>query len=140
MYRVVLDTNVFISGGTISTGVPAQIMNRWRSQEFTLVVSPQLLSEYEEVLNRDNVMRFTGLTVQENSQYIQEIRDRAYIASGTLTLNVLTNDPDDNMVLACAQEGMATHLVTKNVKHFPPQEYQGTKIVIPKEFLDQLNQ
>lgn len=134
MYRAVLDTNVFISGGTISAGVPSQIMNHWRNQNFTMVVSPQLLVEYEEVLLRPEVVRFTHLTPQENSKYIQEVKERAYLTSGTLTLNVLDKDPDDNMVLACAEEGLATHIVTKNIKDFP-SEYMGIKIVPPKEFL-----
>lgn len=137
MYRAVLDTNVFISGGTISAGVPSQIMNHWRNQDFTMVISPELLSEYEEVLSRPEIVKFTHLTSQENSQYIQEVKDRAYLTSGTLTLNVLEKDPDDNMVLACAEEGLATHIVTKNIKDFLP-EYKGIKIVTPKRFLDLL--
>ena len=133
--RVVLDTNVFVSGGTVSVGPPSQIINHWRNQDFVLVASPQLIAEYEEVLNRPKIMKYTGLTSLETSQYVQEVRDRAYMTSGTLQLNILTNDPDDNMVLACAEEGMATHLVTGNIKHFPLAGYKEIKIVTPKQFL-----
>lgn len=139
MYRAVLDTNVFISG-TISTGAPSRIMNHWRNQDFVMVCSPQLLSEYEEVLSRPYVMKFTGLTAQENTQYIQEVKDRTYMTGGTITLNVLENDPDDNMILACAEEGIATHLVTGNTKHFPFKKYKGIQVVTPREFLDLLEQ
>ena len=100
-----------------------------------MVVSPQLISEYGEVLQRPEIMHFTGLSTQENYEYIQEVNDRAYKTSGRLTLGVLADDPDDNIVLACAEEGMATHLVTGNAKHFPFQEYKGIKIVTPREFL-----
>lgn len=100
-----------------------------------MLVSPQLLTEYEEVLSRPYVMKYTGLTPQENAQYIQEVQDRAYMTGGTLILDVLTNDPDDNMVLACAEEGLATHLVTGNTKDFPFKDYKGIQIVTPKEFL-----
>lgn len=140
MYRATLDTNVFVSGGTISSGVPSQIMNHWRSQDFVMVCSPQLLAEYEEVLSRPGVMKYTGLTPHENAQYIQEVRDRAYMTIGALTLTVLTSDPDDNMVLACAVEGIATHLVTGNTKHFPFKEHKGIQIVTPKTFLDLLEE
>jgi uncharacterized protein len=138
VYRVVLDTNVFVSGGTISVGAPSQIINHWRDQDFILIASPQLLAEYEEVLSRPSVMKFTGLTLKENAQYIQEIADRAYITSGALTLDVLINDPDDNMVLACAEEGVATYLVTGNRKDFPFSDYKGIKILTPREFLNLL--
>jgi len=83
-------------------------------------------------------MKYTGLTPQENAQYIQEVKERAYMTSGVLTLTVLTNDPDDNMVLACAEEGIATHLVTGNTKDFPFKEYKGIQIITPREFLDLL--
>lgn len=101
-----------------------------------MVVSPQLIAEYEEVLSRPYVMKYTGLSPQENAQYIQEVQDRAYVTSGILTLDVLTKDPDDNMVLACAEEGLAKHLVTGNSKDFPFKDYKGIKIMTPKEFLE----
>lgn len=138
MYRAVLDTNVFISGGTISAGAPSQVINRWRNQDFVMVVSPQLLAEYEEVLFRPNVMKYTGLSPKETEQYIQEVKGRAYMTSGMLALNVLINDPDDNMVLACAEEGMATHLITGNKKHFPFTDYKGIIVMSPREFLSLL--
>lgn len=140
MYRAVFDTNVFISGGTISASPPSQIIDHWRNQDFVMVLSPQLLTEYEEVLSRPSVMKYTGLTSQENSLYIQEVKDRAYMTSGTLTLNVLEKDPDDNMVLACAEGGIATHLVTGNIKDFPFKEYKRIQIITPKDFLDLLEQ
>ncbi len=140
MYRAVLDTNVFVSGGTISAGTPSQVIDHWRNQDFVMVVSPQLIAEYEEVLHRPGVKKYTGLSHQETSQYIQEVIDRAYMTSGVLTLNVLKVDPDDNMVLACAEEGIATHLVTGNKKHFPFTDYKGIQIVSPREFLSLLEE
>lgn len=103
-----------------------------------MVVSPQLIAEYKDVLFRPIVMKYTGLSPQETTQYIQEVKERAYMTSGILTLNVLKIDPDDNMVLACAQEGMATHLVTGNKKHFLFTDYEGIKIMSPREYLSLL--
>ena len=57
------------------------------------------------------------------------------MTSGLLSLDILKDDPDDNMVLACAAEGMATYLVTGNIKHFPFADYKGIKVVTPREFL-----
>ena len=140
MYRAVIDTNVFISGGTISSSPPSKIIDHWRNQEFVMVVSPQLITEYEEVLQRSEVMKFTGLSIQENTEYIEEVKARAYMTRGGITLDILKDDPDDNMVLGCAEEGMATHLVTGNTKHFPFEEYKSIQIVTPREFLNFLEQ
>lgn len=140
MFRVVLDTNVFVSGGTISKGPPSQIINHWRNQDFVMVASKELITEYEEVLLRPHVMKYTGLSIQETKRYIDEVIQRAYITSSALTLNVLKDDPDDNMVLACAVEGKVTHIVTGNKKHFPFSDYKGIQIVSPRTFLSQLEE
>ena len=46
--RVILDTNVFVSGVFFS-GPPYEILDAWRHGKLTLVVSPEILSEYDRV-------------------------------------------------------------------------------------------
>lgn len=135
MYRAVIDTNVFVSGGTVTASPPYQVINHWRNQDFVMVVSPQLIAEYEEVLMRPKVVKYTGLSERETKQYIKEVRARAYVTEGELEVDVLKDDPDDNMILACAEEGMATHVVTGNTRDFSFKEYKGINIVTPREFL-----
>jgi putative PIN family toxin of toxin-antitoxin system len=46
--RVILDTNVFISGIFFS-GPPSQILKAWANQSFQIVLSQQILNEYQRV-------------------------------------------------------------------------------------------
>ena len=46
--RVILDTNVFVSGVFFS-GPPYQILRAWRDGKIQLVVSPEILEEYQRV-------------------------------------------------------------------------------------------
>jgi putative PIN family toxin of toxin-antitoxin system len=46
--RVILDTNVFISG-IFFTGPPYQILKAWRDGEVQLLVSPSILDEYQRI-------------------------------------------------------------------------------------------
>ena len=46
--RIVLDTNVFVSG-IFFTGPPYQILRAWRDRKIELVVSPEILEEYQRV-------------------------------------------------------------------------------------------
>ena len=46
--KVVMDTNVFVSGVFFS-GPPYQILKAWQSGEFELVVSQDILDEYRRV-------------------------------------------------------------------------------------------
>ncbi len=49
--RVVLDTNVFVSGVFFS-GPPFQILSAWRDSRIQLVVSAEILEEYRRVGER----------------------------------------------------------------------------------------
>ncbi len=46
--KVVLDTNVFVSGVFFS-GPPYLILQAWRDQKIELIVSPDILAEYQRV-------------------------------------------------------------------------------------------
>lgn len=48
--RIILDTNVFISGIFFS-GPPSKILKEWRNRKFQIVLSQEILSEYRRVAN-----------------------------------------------------------------------------------------
>lgn len=139
MLRAVLDTNVFISGIKSQKASPGQIIDAWMKKRFTLITSPQLLAEIHEVLMRPAILDLLKKTPDEVNKFIKLLLQKTFVAEGKLEIDVLKNDPDDNMVLAAALEGQAACLVTGNTKHFPFEEYQGVKIVKPQEFVTILN-
>jgi len=49
--RLVVDTNVFISGIFFS-GPPYEILNAWRHRKVELVISPDILDEYRRVAEK----------------------------------------------------------------------------------------
>lgn len=52
--RVVLDTNVLVSG-LLFSGPPAEILRAWAQRRFTIAVSPEVQDEYEDVARRHRV-------------------------------------------------------------------------------------
>ncbi len=48
----------------------------------------------------------------------------------------LISDPDDNMILELADECLADFIITGNTTDFTFPLYQETKIVSPKEYLE----
>lgn len=137
MLRVVVDTSVFVAGYLTksTTSLAAQIIARWRSGDFCLIMSRQILEEIvakfiEKGISEDRILEFVK-------------------AIGSLALNVPGNyvvyrlddvDPDDNMLLAAAQEGGADYLVSLDAKHVLPLKYHhGTQIVTPTIFISILN-
>lgn len=82
-----------------------------------------------------------GLSRERVEAALSELQDLGeYIEiSETDVIAVITADPDDDHVLACASVGKATHIVTYD-PHFGllGGEYQSIKIVKPLEFLEVL--
>ena len=71
--RAVLDPNVLVSAAISERGVPAEIIRRWESGEFELVVSAEILFELSEVLRRPRFRRY--LTEAEALDYVLRLHD-----------------------------------------------------------------
>jgi putative PIN family toxin of toxin-antitoxin system len=59
MIKAVVDTNVFISG-TIWKGSPHKVLAHWAAAKFKLVVSHEIVNEYE--------------TIRMHSEYVQPMK------------------------------------------------------------------
>ena len=51
LQRVVLDTNVYVSGTVLSHGTPFDILEAWRRQAYVLITSEAIIAEIERVLH-----------------------------------------------------------------------------------------
>jgi uncharacterized protein len=135
MNRVVLDTNVLVSGTASIAGYPHHIIDAWRQKSFVSVTSPQILEEIRDVFHRLKILTLLNWTSHEANKFCADFTDRSFVTAGTLSVELL-DDPDDNMIVACAIEGTATHVVSGNSRHFSKLhgDYQGIKIATPAEF------
>jgi hypothetical protein len=66
--RAVVDTNLIVSGLLKKPGVPYQIVEALRHGHFTLVLSPLLLTEYRQVLQRPVAPQSTVVMLPPPSQ------------------------------------------------------------------------
>lgn len=132
--RIVLDTNVLISGLAFPGSKPDQILHRIRSGEIELFISPFILSELERVLREK--FRFSK---REARARMRAIRSIAHLVHPTERITVVTANDDDNRILECALAAQAEFLVTGDQEHLLPLgSYRDTKIVTPAHFLDLL--
>ena len=58
----------------------------------------------------------------------------------TVALNVVTEDPDDNKILECAQTANADYVVTGDRHLLKLRQYDGTPIITVTEFLSRFRQ
>lgn len=127
---VVFDTNVLLSGiGWRSK--PFRCLELARSGIIEGVICPEILEELTEKLQQK--LKFTDTQVIDT---IADLLSFLRLVTITNTLNVITTDPDDNMVLECAVLGNATHIITGDKRHLLPLgNYQGIAIVNATDFL-----
>jgi putative PIN family toxin of toxin-antitoxin system len=81
-----------------------------------LCISGDLYAEYEEVISRPRFHRSTKVL----SGALRAIRDNSLWFRPTETAQACS-DPDDDIVLECAQAAGADYVVTGNLKHFRPR-------------------
>jgi len=129
--RAVVDTNVLVSALLNRDGGPGQVVERIRALALVPVVSPEVLREYAEVLNR-NRFRFAPEQVRELLADTQGLAQ--HVRPASIELAGLP-DPDDAVFIAVAKAANCP-IVTGNARHFPAAA--GVEILSPAECIERL--
>ncbi|HLZ70308.1 MAG TPA: putative toxin-antitoxin system toxin component, PIN family [Dehalococcoidia bacterium] len=133
--RVVHDANIVVSRYLVPVGIPAQVMAAWRAQRYDLIISPALMSEYEDVLNRPRIQRRHGLTPEQVASELTRLARFAILVEPAEVPAVIVDDPDDDQVLAAAVAGEADFIVSGDRHLLSLREYRGIRILSPAGFL-----
>ena len=137
--RAVLDTNVIVSGVITPNGPPGQIITALREERFILIGSVAIASEVLDVLQRPKIQRKYPVADKLPEILALILGRQATIVAGEVLVASLS-DPDDEAILATAVEGSADYLVTGDKTDLLIlEEYQGTQVVTPVQFLSILN-
>jgi len=129
--KIVLDTNVLVSGLLTPFGPSGEIVRMVSAGELILYIDARILSEYETVLHRPK-FKFDKDNI---SILLDFIRLYGQFVSSMPLKNRLP-DPDDEPFLEVAIAGKVRSLITGNIVHYPPLSREGIKIFSPSEFLE----
>ncbi|HZU10667.1 MAG TPA: putative toxin-antitoxin system toxin component, PIN family [Pseudacidobacterium sp.] len=130
--RAVLDTSVIVAGLRSSNGASYALFHEIYSGNITMLVSPPLFLEYEEVLLRKE-HNFSKGYVEESLLWIATFAKPVEIY---FTWRPQLPDPSDEIVLETAINGMADAVVTHNMRDFAAaQKDFRLKILRPAELL-----
>ena len=109
--RAVLDTNVLVSALISPGGGSARLLLALRSGAFELLVSPLLLAELREVLQRDKFRQY--VSEAEADAYVELIRSEGIVRADPRPLpEPLSADPDDEYLVDLARAAAADGLVS----------------------------
>jgi putative PIN family toxin of toxin-antitoxin system len=136
--RVVIDTNVFVSGLISGEGPPAQLLPAVRGKRAVHLVSDPIVEEYLRVLDYPRIRRFRKITdafVADIAAYLVYQTERVELRSRIR----MSPDPDDDMFLNTAVDGRATLLVTGDKTDLLAlRRVDGVPIVSAREAVERL--
>lgn len=128
--NVVIDTNVFVS--SFFGGNARRIIDLWKEGKVRLCLSKAILDEYIAVLQR------MGLKDQSELKELLSLFAKAHhltFTTKTSKIRAVPEDPDDDKFIECAVALTAEIIVTGDKALKALQEYIGTRILTPQEFL-----
>jgi len=128
--RIVLDTNVLVSGLLRAYGHSAHVLRLVLERQVQLALDERILQEYEDVLARPKF----GFDRDRVASILRELRQIS-LFSGLSTQAVALPDPKDHMFLEVALAVDADGLVTGNGRHFPAEACFGMRVIAPADFM-----
>ncbi|MDO8628346.1 MAG: putative toxin-antitoxin system toxin component, PIN family [Nanoarchaeota archaeon] len=132
--NIVLDTNVLISA-TFWNGAAHELLIHAEKNDYQLFISPFIIEEYQETLNDSELQTKINIKKINNQEAIEQIINMATIILPTTKINLITEDIDDNEILACAIDSKADYLVTRDNHLLKIEKYNQIKIIRPEEIL-----
>ena len=130
--KIVLDTNVIVSGLLSSRGNPAAVLDLALSGAAQVCHDARIMAEYSEVLARPR-FRFDRQRVREVLAKLEADGLATSAPQAALGLP----DPDDEPFLDVALAAAADYLVTGNLADFPREKCQGMQVIAPAGFMAQ---
>jgi hypothetical protein len=138
MIRAVLDTNVWVSAILSPGHPPAKILELALTGNLRLIISAGIIREIGRVLQYPKVKKALErrrITSQEVDDVILKLLKAAIIVPGEILAEGVSDDPADDMIIACALEGRADFIISGDHHLIDLKNYQGIKIVDPSTFL-----
>lgn len=129
--KIVLDTNVFISGVFFS-GPPYIILKAWQEGKFQIVISPEIFEEYRrvgEILAEEH----PNIDLAPLLEYV--IR-RAEVFTAQRLPEPVASDPDDDKFIACAIASQCKVIVSGDKHLLGVNGYQNIEVFKPRDFLN----
>ena len=136
--KVVLDTNVLISA-FLWQGPAKEIFVLAERNHFTICTNKELLDEFERVLGYPKLKRNLARINKTPAEIIAEFMEIvAYYPSHYFPAPVVTKDPSDDHVLACALSANAEVIVSGDAHLTRLKTFRTIPILTPRQFLTSL--
>ena len=129
--KIVLDTNVFISGIFFS-GPPSQILRAWKNKRLQIILSQDILIEYQRVAE-SLMLKYPSIDILPIIELVTV--HGQFVDTKNVDITVC-EDPDDNKFIECAIAS-DTKIIVSGDKHLLKiKGFKGIKVHKPREFVE----
>ena len=139
MIKAVLDSGVLVSAFVTPKGISAELLHSARQDLFKIYLCEQIFEEIKRVLlTYPHIREQYFYSNRQVAMFCQGLRDATNLVAKIPVIKVVANDPNDDMVVACAIKAKAQYIVTRDDDMLVIGKYKGIKIVTPEEFMEVL--
>lgn len=138
MIRVIFDANIYVSALLKPAGLQAQLLKQGLEGKFHLVLSELILEEICRVLNYEKIAKRLPFTKSQIKIFLERLVESTAWTADELKVSIC-EDPKDDIYLSCAKESQAGFLVSGDRDLLKLENFEDTRIVSSKIFLDYLS-
>lgn len=133
--RVTPDVQALVQGTISPKGAAGLLISSWARGETVLITCEEIVAEYAQVLNRPRIQaQFSHITPSTISASSAALRAGSTFVTLTEIPRVVPDDPDDDVVLACAVAGDAEYIVNRDQHLLKMGTHQGIPIISAESF------
>lgn len=133
-YRIVIDTNLTISA-FVWGGLPLQLFNQTVENRIPILISQGMIDELEMTLRKpkfESYLIARNLTVEG---IVSRVMAMTEPVTSAIIPSLVVRDPKDQLILAAAIGGKASHIVSGDKDLTSLGKYQTIIILTAAEFL-----
>ncbi len=129
--KATLDTNILISALGWK-GNPKKVFEKIVNGEVELIISDEQFAELSEALEYPKFQ----FAEEQKARFKALILGIATFVKPVEKIDIVKNDPDDNIHLEAAVAGKADYIITGDPDLLDLKEFRGIKIITARDFLE----
>ena len=129
--KIVMDTNVFISG-IFFGGPPSQILKSWRQSKVRIVLTEEILEEYQRV-GEELSAKFPTVNIEPIIELFTIFGE--FVETKGIS-ETICEDPDDNKFIECAVASQSKLIVSGDKHLLKISGYKDIIVLKPRDLVD----